>query len=343
MGVTSLWRPRHFFAVVALAAVAVVVSAWSIGRGDYPMGIGDVFAVVVTGGGTRLEHLVVFDWRMPRAATALAVGAALGISGALTQSVTRNPLASPDILGVTDGASAAAVTVIIVGTGTGATGTGLLAGIGVSAAAVGGAVAAALAIWAIAWRGGVDTFRMVLAGIVIAALLKAWITYLLVQANIEDAATAKFWLAGSLATASWQRLIPITVLLVVVAAGAGVAARVLKALALGDDTATALGTGTAAAQVALLAVAALLAAAATATAGPIAFVAFVAPQTALRLTGAATPPLVASAVTGGIIIALADIAVQWLPNAMPVGLITSPIGGLFLLYLLINKNRKTTS
>ncbi|MEL4154051.1 FecCD family ABC transporter permease [Corynebacterium bovis] len=340
--VSTVWRPWPVAVTLILAVAAVFLFGASIGLGDYPLSVWKVLRVLFTGDGTRIERLVVLDWRMPRAVTGLAVGAALGLSGALTQSVTRNSLASPDILGITKGASAAAATVIILGSGGGLA--GWLASVGTPVAALLGAVATALVIWLLAARRGADPFRLVLFGIIVSALLEAYISYLLTTADTRDAATAQMWLTGSLGSSTWQRTLPISLLVVVcVPVTAWIAFRLLASL-LGPDTATALGQNTRATQVVLLGLSVALAAVAVAASGPIGFVAFVAPQVALRLTRVAAPPLVASALTGAVLLIGADIITQsLLPVELPVGLLTSAVGGVFLIHLLVRNNRRTTT
>lgn len=341
-----VWRPWVLAITLALAVVLVLVTAFSIGIGDYPLSAVDVLRILFTSDATRLERVVVIDWRLPRALTAVAVGCALGLSGALMQSVTRNPLASPDILGITTGASAAAVTVITVsGTGSAlATVAGWMAGVGIPLAALLGGFLAGAVMWALSWRGGVDPFRLVLFGIILTALLQAYIQYLLVRAQLRDAVSAQFWLTGSLNAADWQRTIPVGALVLVSVPLVAWMTFQLKASLLGPDVATALGQRVSATQFVFLAAAVALAAVAVAASGPIGFVAFVSPQLAVRLCRLSAPPLVASALMGALLLVVADTVVQFaLPVELPVGLLTSAIGGVFLIYLLVNNNRKNAS
>lgn len=328
-------------ATVAILCVAALAFAFSLALGDYQLDLGTVFQVLFTGGGSRTERLVVLEWRLPRSLAGVAVGAALGLSGALTQNATRNALASPDILGITSGASAAAVTVLVLGTGGGVA--GWLAGAGIPVAAALGGLLTAVAIWALAFRREVDSFRLVLFGVIINALLLAYVNFLLIRAALRDAATAQFWLTGSLGSSVWGRVIP---LLVVVACFLPLLAWVsfrLNASSLGTDVEKALGQHPQLTQMSLWLVAVLLASVAVATAGPIGFVAFVAPQLALRLCGLSRPPLIAAALTGAALVVSADLATQHLlPKELPVGLLTSAIGGVFLMYLLVRTNQRTT-
>lgn len=338
--ISFLWRPRVVLVCVIAAALIVFLGALSIGLGDYPISVPRVLEVIFQGEGSRVERLVVLEWRMPRVATAIAVGCALGLSGALTQTVTRNALASPDILGITTGASAMAVTVIVLGSGGGFA--GWLAGIGIPLAALLGAILSATVIWALAWRRQADSYRLVLVGIIITALLSSYINFLMVRAELRDASQAQFWLTGSLARSEWSTTIPIAVLVIVCAPLLAWIAYQALATTLGPDLARALGQRVNAVQVAMLALAVALAAVAVSAAGPIGFIAFVAPQVALRLCGVPSPPLAASALTGAVLLLGADIVTQAvLPVELPVGIVTSALGGIFLIYLLVQRTRST--
>ena len=338
--ISFLWRPRVVLVCVIAAALIVFLGALSIGLGDYPISVPRVLEVIFQGEGSRVERLVVLEWRMPRVATAIGVGCALGLSGALTQTVTRNALASPDILGITTGASAMAVTVIVLGSGGGFA--GWLAGIGIPLAALLGAILSATVIWALAWRRQADSYRLVLVGIIITALLSSYINFLMVRAELRDASQAQFWLTGSLARSEWSTTIPIAVLVIVCAPLLAWIAYQALATTLGPDLARALGQRVNAVQVAMLALAVALAAVAVSAAGPIGFIAFVAPQVALRLCGVPSPPLAASALTGAVLLLGADIVTQAvLPVELPVGIVTSALGGIFLIYLLVQRTRST--
>ena len=338
--ISFLWRPRVVLVCVIAAALIVFLGALSIGLGDYPISVPRVLEVIFQGEGSRVERLVVLEWRMPRVATAIAVGCALGLSGALTQTVTRNALASPDILGITTGASAMAVTVIVLGSGGGFA--GWLAGIGIPLAALLGAILSAMVIWALAWRRQANSYRLVLVGIIITALLSSYINFLMVRAELRDASQAQFWLTGSLARSEWSTTIPIAVLVIVCAPLLAWIAYQALATTLGPDLARALGQRVNAVQVAMLALAVALAAVAVSAAGPIGFIAFVAPQVALRLCGVPSPPLAASALTGAVLLLGADIVTQAvLPVELPVGIVTSALGGIFLIYLLVQRTRST--
>lgn len=336
-----VWRPRVVAVCVFLAVAAFLFMCIGLGRGDYPLSLTDVLSVLV-GGGERAHRFVVLDLRLPRGIAALVIGAALGLSGAITQSLARNSLASPDILGITAGAGAAAVALLVV-TG-GGTVVGALALLGLPLAALLGALLTATAIYALSWRGGVDGFRLVLIGIGVNAMLLALVNWMLVSADINDVSRAQVWLTGSLNNIGWNQIVPTAVALVVIGIWTLIAGFTLGALRLGDDTARALGIRLQSQQGLLLIASCALAGIAVAAAGPIGFVALAAPQIALRLTRSAGPPLFASALAGAALVAGADVIARTiLPVNLPVGLVTSALGGPFLLYLLVRSNRKVTA
>ncbi|MBY6366041.1 FecCD family ABC transporter permease [Rhodococcoides corynebacterioides] len=337
---STVRRPTRVAITLAVTAVLFLVFCLNIGRGDYPLSIPDVVNVLF-GGGSRIERFVVTELRLPRALTGVLVGAALAIAGAVTQSITRNALASPDILGITSGASVAAVALIVLG-GSG-TAVGLLATLGTSTAAlVGGFLTAAL-IYLFAWRGGVEGMRLVLIGIAINAMNIALIGWLLVSATITDVTRAQLWLTGTLAGATWTQVWPVFAAVLVLGTATLALSFRLNAMRLGGDTARALGVNVQRSQAALLVVAVALAAVATSVAGPIGFVALAAPQIALRLTRSPEPPIVASAVVGAVVVVGSDLVARTvLPIELPVGIVTSALGGPFLLYLMIKANRKAS-
>lgn len=333
--VSLVRRPAMVVTVVAMLTVLAALTCLDISRGDFAIPIGQVLDVL-TGGGTRPQRVIVLDVRLPRALTAILVGLALGLAGALTQSVLRNPLASPDILGITAGASVGAVALILAGS-TAVAGNALA----LPAAALAGGLLTALAMYLLAWRGGVDGFRLVLIGIGVNALMVAVLSWLLVSARIADVARAQIWLNGSLNETGWSRLGPIAAAFGVVAAIALTSVLSLRVLRLGDDTARALGVRLQAQQAVLLLAGVTAAALATAAAGPIGFVALAAPQIARMLLRTDGEPLIGSALLGAVLVVGADVLARTLlPVALPVGVVTSALGGPFLLYLLVRTNRK---
>lgn len=323
---------------LTLAVLAVVLAVAGAGMGDYPLSPAEVLAVIA-GGGEDAHRVVVWDLRLPRVATGLLVGLALGASGAMTQSMARNPLASPDVLGITAGASAGAVA-YIVATGAGIGGfTVRPPGPLVPLAALAGGVVAAAAVYLLAWRAGVHGLRLVLVGIGLSALLGSVTSWLLVASAVTDAGRATLWLTGSLASTHWPVVLPLLVTVVVAGAVAMVAAFTLRALRLGEDSSISLGVRVQQARAVLVLVAVALAAVAVAAAGPIVFVALAAPQVAMRLMRAPGPPVVAGALTGAVLVLAADlIARVVLPVELPVGIVTAVLGAPYLLYLLARRS-----
>ncbi len=333
--VSFVWRPWPLCTAVLLAAAAFLVFCLSVGVGEFPIGVPRVIATIA-GGGEPVDRFVVMDLRMPRALAGLCVGVALGVSGAVTQSVARNPLAGPDILGITGGAGMVAVLLVTVSGGTAAA---VANSVGVSAAALAGGLAAGLLVYLLAWRRGIDGFRLVLIGISVSAVTQAITTWLLVTADIRDVGRAQAWLVGSLDNRSWREVRPaLWCTLVLLAVVAGVAFQ-FRPLHLGDDVAAGLGVRITPVRAVLLLCAVLLAAVSVSAAGPVPFVALVAPQVAMRLARCPTPPLAASGLVGALLLIGADLLARTvLPTALPVGVVTAAVGGPFLVYLLVRAN-----
>ncbi|MEU0171535.1 iron chelate uptake ABC transporter family permease subunit [Streptomyces iakyrus] len=333
--VSFFWRPWLVGVSLLLAAAAFLVFCVSIGVGDFPIGLPQVIRTLL-GRGEQVDEFVIMDLRMPRALAGLVVGIALGVSGAITQSIARNPLASPDVLGITTGASAVAVFLVTVSGGAAAAVTET---VGLSAAALAGGLGTGLLVYFLAWRRGIDGFRLILIGISVSAVMEAITTWLLVTADIRDVAQAQAWLVGSLDDRSWGEvevaLWGTLVLLVVVAA----VAFQFKPMHFGDEVAAGLGVRYAAVRAVLLLCAVLLAGVAVSAAGPVPFVALVAPQVAMRLARCPTPPMLASGLVGALLLIGSDLVARAvLPVSLPVGVVTAAIGGPFLVYLLVRAN-----
>ncbi len=333
--VSFVWRPWLVLVTLVLAAAAFLIFCLSISVGDFPIGLSRVIATIL-GRGEQVDEFVVMDLRMPRALAGLVVGIALGVSGAITQSVARNPLASPDILGITAGAGAVAVFLV---TATGGTAAAITGSVGLPAAALLGGLGTGLLVYFLAWRRGVDGFRLILIGISVTAVMQAITTWLLVSADIRDVARAQVWLVGSLDNRSWDEVeVAFWATLVLLAVVATVAFP-FKPMHLGDDVAAGLGVRFGRVRAVLLLCAVLLAAVGVSAAGPVPFVALVAPQVAMRLARWPTPPLIASGMVGALLLIGSDlIARAALPIGLPVGVVTAVIGGPFLVYLLVRAN-----
>jgi iron complex transport system permease protein len=335
--VSAAVRPRAVVVPVLLAGVALLLAAFDVGRGDYPIGVVDVLRILA-GAGEQADRFVVMELRLPRALTALLVGLAFGTAGAVLQSVARNPLASPDILGITQGAGVGAVALIVLAGGSLG---GAAAFVGAPLAALLGGLLAATVIYLLAWRQGVSGFRLVLVGIAVSAVLTSTISYLLVVADITEATQATVWLTGSLNGRGWEHVVPLALVLATVGLVALGAGRTLTALRLGDDSARALGVRLQTGQAVLLATAVVLASVAVAAAGPIPFVALVAPQVALRLVRSAGPPVLAGGLVGALLVVGSDVVSRTvLPVELPVGVLSAALGAPYLIYLLARRTRR---
>ena len=331
LGFSTRVHARSVFVTAAVGVATFGVFCWSLAVGDFPIPIGDVLASLV-GAGSEDAAFIVRTLRLPRGLTAVLVGASFGLSGAIFQRIARNPLASPDIIGINAGAAAAAVFVIVVAGGT---------SLQVTIGALAGATVTALAIYALAYRRGVTGYRLVLVGIGVTAMLGSVTSYLLTRAEIFDAQRAVIWLTGSLNGRGWDHVRPVTAALLVLVPVAVGLARHLRMLELGDDTARGLGVRIEGSRGALLLTGVALAAVSTASAGPIAFVALVAPQIARRLTGGRSLALLPAAACGALLLVAADLVARRLfaPTELPVGVFTAILGAPYLLYLLARANR----
>ncbi|GGT06406.1 ABC transporter permease [Streptomyces kurssanovii] len=333
-GRVSLRVQGRALAVTSVLLVAlVVIMGISLTTGDFELSVGEVLRAL-TGDGTGGADFIVNTLRMPRLVTALCVGAALAVSGAVLQSLTRNALGSPDIIGFTNGSATGALVVIVVFHGS-------MTEIAVGAL-IGGLVTAAV-VYLLVFGGGMQGFRLVVMGIGVSALLLAVNSYLITRASWQEALEAQAWLIGSLGNRGWDHAVAIGVAVAVLLPLAfGLAGR-LSMVEMGDDTATALGVDVARSRVALLFVSVALAAFATAVTGPIWFIALAAPQVARKLIRSPGPGLVPAALMGAVMLAGSDLAVQRLfsPALLPVGTATGTIGGLYLIWLLVTESRKS--
>lgn len=333
--VSFVWRPRVVAVTLLLAAATFLLFCVSIAVGDFRLGLDRVVATIF-GRGDAVDEFVIMDLRMPRALAGLIVGIALGVSGALTQSLARNPLASPDVLGVTSGASAVAVFLVTVSGGASAT---IEGSVGLSTAALAGGLGTGVLVYVLSWHRGIDGLRLILIGISVTAVMQAITTWLLSTADIRDVARAQAWLVGSLDNRSWDEVRTAFWCTLVLLAVVACVAFQFKPMHLGDDVAAGLGVRFAAVRAVLLLCAVLLAGAAVSAAGPVPFVALLAPQAAMRLAGSSTPPAAASGLLGALLLIGSDLVARTaLPTSLPVGVVTAAIGGPFLVYLLVRAN-----
>ncbi|MEU5215317.1 iron chelate uptake ABC transporter family permease subunit [Streptomyces sp. NPDC020807] len=271
---------------------------------------------------------VVEKLREPRLATALAVGAAFGIAGALIQTVARNPLASPDIIGISQGAGAVTVAAMTFG---------LASYTVLPYLSIAGGVLAAGLVYLFAWRGGLHATRFVLIGIGFAIALRSLTTLFMTKGDFLVAQQAQIWMTGSLNGRGWEESAPIRWTLLLMLPAVLWAARAQRTVSLDDDTATGLGVRLGRVRLGLVAVGVVLASVATGVAGPVDFVALLAPQIARRMTRTAQIPLLCSALAGAVVVTAADLLGRRLfsPVELPVGVLTAAVGAPYLIWLIV--------
>lgn len=325
---------------VGLGSIAVLVAAFAasigflaigVGSGDFPLAPADVLATLV-GGGDDTSRFVVWTLRLPRLLSAVLVGAALAVSGAIFQTLTRNPLVAPDIIGVNGGAALAAVAVIILG------GPAAL----IAPAAFGGGMAATVTVYLLAWRRGLSSYRLVLVGIGVSAVATAGIGYLLTRGQIFEVQRATVWLIGSLYATDWGDVTLIAGTLAVLLPATFVLGRELAAMQLGDEAAVGVGVAVERSRLLIVVIAVGLAAVSVTVAGPVGFVAFIAPHLARRLARASGAGVIpAAAALGALLLIAADIVARRIvdPAELPVGILTVLLGAPYFLWLLARADR----
>ena len=314
--------------VLAVLVVAAFAAALMVGRTFYPPG--DVLAVIrgeqVPGASFTVGRL-----RLPRAVLGLVAGLCFGLSGVTFQTMLRNPLASPDVIGISAGAGAAATFAIVVLS---------WSGTAVSVFAIAAGLGVALLVYLLSFKSGVAGTRLILIGIGIAAMLESVTSYVLDQAPQWDLQEAMRWLTGSLNGATWTETVPVVVALAVLAPLLLSQGRSLGMMRLGDDTAAALGVRVELTRILAILAAVGLIAFATAAAGPIAFVAFLSGPIAARIVGPHGSLLVPAALVGALLVLVADLCGQYLLGTRyPVGVVTGVLGAPYLVYLIVRTHR----
>ncbi|MFI6822731.1 FecCD family ABC transporter permease [Micromonospora sp. NPDC050187] len=324
-------RRRSVLVAVALTALLAVAMVLSLSIGTPYVATPDVLRAL-SGAGTPYD-LVVLELRLPRLVLAAVAGAAFGVAGTLIQSVSRNPLASPDVIGITQGAGLAATIAL----------TGGAAAVLVAPAALTGGLVAAAVVLALGARHGLAAQRFVLAGVAIAFALRALTEVVMLTADPIDGLRAQVWLIGTLAGRGWTETAWIAATLLVLLPVLLWAGWALNSAALDDDTARGIGLRPVARRIGLAGTGVLCAAMVTAQVGAVDFVALVAPQVARRLVRAERPPLLCSALFGALLLVLADLAARRLfaPTQLPAGVLTAAIGGPYLLYVLLRGPRRS--
>ncbi|GAA2192199.1 MULTISPECIES: FecCD family ABC transporter permease [Streptomyces] len=317
---------RSALVAAALAALLAAAVVASLCVGESFVAPREVVRVLL--GLPSPDELVVGTLRLPRLVTGLLVGAAFGVSGALIQTMARNPLASPDVIGVTHGAGAATVAAMTFG---------LTSYTALTYVSVGGGLATALLVYLFAWRGGLAPSRFVLVGIGISVALASLTRLFVTRGDYLVAQQAKVWLTGSLNGRGYDHAAPLATALLLLAPFLLWAARAQRGAAFDDDTATALGVRLDRTRLGLSALGVVLASVATGAAGPVDFVALLAPQIARRLTRTPHTPLLCSALTGALIVVVADLLARRLlsPTELPVGVFTALVGAPYLMWLIV--------
>lgn len=306
----------------------IFACAIALGSGSFPLNLSEILATL-SGNSDPMHSLVVYDLRLPRIFTAVGAGVAFGIAGAMFQTMLRNPLASPDIIGFNAGASCGALVAMV------AFGSFILPG-----ALIGGGLAALLVL-SLSWQNGLQPQRLILIGIGATLSLSAFADLLITRMDVLSAADMAKWLIGTLNARNWSDVIQVTVGLGALLPAVLWLNFVLTRLSLSDDTAAGLGLAVSPTRLAITATAVMLVALAISVAGPLPFVAFVSGPIARRLVGHGKPALIAAGGVGALVTLLADTASRLIPYvSLPTGVFTAIIGAPILMWLLLVQARK---
>ena len=321
---------RLFPALLAALALAFLAN---IGLGELTLHPRDIWAAL-TGrdGAAPVTATILWELRLPRATLAVLVGAALAVAGAVTQAVMRNPLAEPGILGINSGAALAAMVVIVGHSGP--------SEIWLPWLSFAGALVMSIAIYALAWREGTNSLRIILIGIGLGSLAGAGAGFIAAFGTLPDLQRAMIWLAGSLQDSRWVKSAVLAGWLVLPFATVWIAARELDLITYGDEIAQGPGQRVDLVRGALILATAMIAGAAVSAAGLVAFVGLTAPHIARALTGRSHARLLpATALVGAVLVLLADVAARraFAPVQLPVGLMTALLGTPFFAYLFWKK------
>lgn len=327
-GITLRYSRREWLFVGAALIVLGLMSLYLLTVGSYPLTFEKLFAVLFGHTHEPIAERIVWNIRLPRVVTALFVGIALGVSGAVFQSVSKNALGSPDIIGFTTGAASGALIQIIIFHSS----TQMV----MLSAVIGGMVTAIIVYFLSRKHSVVGGYRLILIGIGIGSILNALNGLMLVKGNLDQAIVANLWLAGSLNARNWNHAIPVMVGVFIIVPVVIYKARSLHLLEMGDDMASQIGVAVERERLVMTFLSVALAALATAAAGPIGFIALAAPQLVIRILRVGHIPVAASAVMGGGLLLVADMVSQTKPFGfnLPIGQLTSLVGGAYLLWLL---------
>ncbi|ADO44055.1 ferric enterobactin transport system permease protein FepG (plasmid) [Ketogulonicigenium vulgare Y25] len=331
-GISMIIDARVVILSLVLAALAIGLFLISLSSGRIAYSFAEVLNVL-GGGGDRRSQMVILEWRLPRAVAALILGALLGLSGAIFQSVTRNPLGSPDIVGFDAGAYSGALVAMV-----------LLSGgwVTLAVSAMAGGLLTGVLIYLLAWRRGTTGFHLIVIGIGVSAMLTAVNQWVLLALPVQTAMAAGVWASGSLARTQADQAVFALIAGLLLIALTLLFSRRMRLLEMGDARAAALGISVERSKLLLMVLAVAAMAISTSVAGPIPFVALAAPQMARLLTRAAGTTLLGSMATGSALLVGADYIAQHIiaPAQVPVGIVTLAIGGGYFLWLLIREARK---
>ena len=319
-----LITPRHVVVGLILLALSLAVAVAALRLGKFTVSTQEVIEAL-QGQGRKIVQVVVVKWKLPRIVLGLVAGLALGVAGALFQTITRNPLGSPDLIGFSTGAQTGILVSVL-----------LLPGSMLStslASFIGGAAVGAVT-YLVSLRGGFTGLRFILVGIAISSMLVSVNRWLLVRVDDDEGLGALKAITGTLGAARWPVVAPTCLAIGVTVALILLASRHLQVLSLGEQVATILGSPTRRASAVLILLGTVLVAVVTMAAGPIGFVALVAPHLARLLTGSPQSPLLVSGLTGSLLMVGADLLSQLVLESMPVSVVTNAVGGLYLMVAL---------
>ena len=319
-----LITPRHVIVGLILLALSLAVAVVSLRLGKFPVTAQEVIDAL-QGQGRKIVQVVVVKWKLPRIVLGLVAGLALGVAGAIFQTITRNPLGSPDLIGFSTGAQTGILVSIL-----------LLPGsmLSASLASFIGGAAVGTVTYLVSLRGGFTGLRFILVGIAISSMLVSVNRWLLVRVDDDEGLGALKAITGTLGAARWPVVAPTCLAIGVTVALILLASRHLQVLSLGEQVATILGSPTRRVSAVLILLGTVLVAVVTMAAGPIGFVALVAPHLARLLTGSPQSPLIVSGLTGSLLMVGADLLSQLVLESMPVSVVTNAVGGLYLMVAL---------
>ncbi len=336
--IRSSWSPISFHIDRRVPAIlgglilaTLVAMVLSVGQGEYRVPPLDVIKTILGLETNNSDFVfIVMALRLPRTLVAWGVGVGLAIAGTITQGITRNPLASPDIIGVSDGASLAAVALIVLYPE--------LPTALIPLAAFGGALTVAVLIYLLAWKGSSSSVRLILVGVGFSLIASALTNLMVTFGNIYNVSQALVWLAGSIYGRSWEQLNVFAPWLIGFGILSLLMSRELNALQLGDEVARSLGSRLELQRGLLLLSTVALSGSAVATAGNLRFVGLMAPHLGRQMVGPSHEGLLpVAALTGGFTVVVADLLGRLLfaPIELPCGIITAIVGAPYFLYLLI--------